>query len=365
MNTTKSNKQKIVRSRTVKSRVPSRNNAIKKIYNRDYYGKKILPTTNIIQYIDSNFNVYMSMKAQKEKQDLPSASFEDFFIVDDILKKKEKSADINIQINKRPNTSLDKLLAYSLYYSEYKNWFNSPNKKMDTSLFKYQVGKDLSRIDFKINNIKYNANDEDNNSLKADKFNVEIINILSKFSVINFDLINKIDIVMCQNILNFITDLISLMISIKIAPEKLIITKAEKNATITLTKLEQNIAFNFKTKFYITKDGGINDPEFTCGDMEFIFVIDFKRKTYKLEKFNCKYNADICYQTESLQPNVENNQNKNEKEKDNSKYFRYGIPIALGVGGIVSAPFLLAALGGKNKRYKRSKRHKGKTRNKK
>ena len=45
MNTTKNNKQKIVRSRTVKSRVPSRNNAIKKIYNRDYYGKKTVSYT--------------------------------------------------------------------------------------------------------------------------------------------------------------------------------------------------------------------------------------------------------------------------------------------------------------------------------
>lgn len=354
MNTTKSNKQKIVRTRTVKSRIPSRNSAIKKIYNRDYYGKKILPITNIIQYIDTNFNDYMIMKTQKEKSDLPSVSFEDFFIVGDILKKIENNADINIQINKQPNASLDKLLAYSLYYSEYKNWFNSPNKKMDTSLFKYQVGKDLSRIAFTINNVKYEANNEDNNSLKTDKFNVEIMNILSKFSVINFDLINKIDIVMCQNILNFITDLISLMLSVKIAPEKLIITKAEKNASVTLTKVEQNIAFNFKTKFYITKDGGINDPEFTCGDMEFIFLIDFKRKTYKLEKFNCKYNADVCYQSENLQPNVENNDNDNNqnKEKNNSNYLTYGIPMALGVGGILATPFLLGVLGGKNKNIK-------------
>ena len=167
--------KKIIKSRTVKSRIPSRNNAIKQIYNRDYYGKALLPTTNIIQYIDTNFNDYMSMKEQKSQLDLPTASFEDFFIVDDILKRKENSADIDIQINKQPNVSLNKLLAYSLYYSEYKNWFNSPNKKMDVSLLKNQSGKDLSRIDILLNNVKYNSLGENINNMKTDKFNVELI----------------------------------------------------------------------------------------------------------------------------------------------------------------------------------------------
>ena len=94
MNTNKSNKnifQKKIKnkSRTIKSRIPSRNNAIKQIYNKDYYGKDFLPTTDIIEFINANFNDYMSMKEQKTAQDLPASSFEDFFIVDDNLKKKK------------------------------------------------------------------------------------------------------------------------------------------------------------------------------------------------------------------------------------------------------------------------------------
>ena len=362
MNTTKSNKNivptknKIIKLRTIKTRIPSRNNAIKKMYNRDYYGKDLLPITNIIQYIDANFNDYMSMKEQKTSLDLPSSSFEDFFIVDDILKRKENVANIDIQINKQPNVSLNKLLAYSLYYSEYKNWFNSPNKKMDVSSLKNQSGKDLSRIDIILNNVKYNSLDENTNSIKTDKFNIELMDILSKFSVIDLNLINIIDIVMCQNILNFITDLITLLISKKIDPEKLLITKAEKNVLITLTKSQQNIVYNFKTKFYITKDGGIYDPEFTCGDMEFIFLIDLKKNTYKFSKLKCKYNADTCYQGEDL-GNLKSKPDNvaNEDKKDSSKYLKYGIPIALGIGGIVASPFLLGALGGKNKKLKTKK----------
>lgn len=371
MNTNKSNKNivptknKRIKSRTVKSRIPSRNNAIKIIYNKDYYGKDLLPITNIIQYIDANFNVYMSMKEQKTSLDLPSSSFEDFFIVDNILKRKENVANIDIQINKQPNVSLNKLLAYSLYYSEYKNWFNSPKKNMDTSLLKNQIGKDLSRIEITINNVKYKSINEDTNSIKTDNFNIELMNILSKFSVIDLNLTNKIGICLCQNILNFLTDLITILISKKIDPEKVIITKAEKNVLITLTKSQQNIVYNFKTKFYITKDGGIVDPEFTCGDIELIFLIDFKKNTYKFPKFKCKYNADICYQEENLgalQGNVSNidnqdntNNTDNTDNTDSSKYLKYGIPIALGVGGIVATPFLLGALGGKNKKLKTKK----------
>ena len=89
------------KTKTTKSRVPSRNNAIKQTYDKEYYGKKLLPITKIVQYIDANFNDYMIMKHQKTAQDLPVSSFEDFFIVDDVLTKKENIADIDIQINRR------------------------------------------------------------------------------------------------------------------------------------------------------------------------------------------------------------------------------------------------------------------------
>ena len=372
MNTAKNNKQKIIRTKTVKSRVPTRNNAIKKIYNRDYYGKKILPMTDIIQYINNNYNDYMVMKKQKDALDLPPFSFEDFFIVDNVLTKKEDSANIDIQINKNPNASLNKLLAYSLYYSEYKNWFNSPNQNMDLASLKFQSGKDFSRIDLSINNKIYKSNtgdgqnEGDDNSLKTDKFNVKLMNILSSFSVISFDLINKFDIAMCQNMINFFTDLTTLLIIKKIAPEKFILTKAQKSIDINLTKSQQIVSYNFKANFWITKDGSIYNPEFTCAELDLIFLIDFKRNTYKFSKFKLKYNSAICYQDEEGSQvntsNANNENNVNEKEKNKPNYFKYGIPIALGVGGIVAAPFLLGALGGKNKklRLKKTKKNKRK-----
>lgn len=366
MSTTKSNKIVVpkknttIKSKTVKSKKPSRNNAIKHIYNKDYYGKDILPTTNIIQYIEANFNDYMIMKQQKDAINLPPSSFEDFFIVDDILKKKETKADIDIQINKNPNASLDKLLAHSLYYSEYKKWFNT--KKMDTSLFKFQIGKDAARINLTINKSKFSFIEDENNSLKTDKLNIELINILSKFRVVDLDLINKIGIVTCQNTLNFITDLISLMIGKKLAPEKIIIRGADKNLEITLTKNQENMLYNFHTDFWITKDGGIVDGEFLCGGIDLSYLIDFKKNTYKITKFKCKYDADVCYQTSDPQA-ASSASNAADVPKKYPNYLKYGIPIGLGVGAIVATPFLLA-LGGKNKKSKRkrNKKRKSKTR---
>jgi hypothetical protein len=369
MSTTKSNKIVVpkknttIKSKTVKSKKPSRNNAIKHTYNKDYYGKDTLPTTNIIQYIESNFNDYMAMKQQKSAINLPPSSFEDFFIVDDILKKKETKADIDIQINKNPNATLDKLLAHGLYYSEYKNWFKT--KKMDTSLFKYQIGKDASRIDLTINKTKFNFIEDENNSLKTDKFNIELINILSKFKVVDLDLINKIGIVMCQNTLNFITDLISLMLFKKLEPEKIIIRGADKNAEITLTKNQENMIYNFHTDFWITKDDVIVDGDFLCGQVDLSYLIDFKKNTYKITKFKCKYDADICYQTANSQQASNAATNAADvPKKDYSNYLKYGIPIGVGVGAIVATPFLLA-LGGKNKKSKRKRNKKRKSKTKK
>ena len=92
----------------------------------------------------------------------------------------------------------------------------------------------------------------------------------------------------------------------------------------------------------------------------------------------CKYNAETCYQEEelgSLQSNVSNQDNTvenvtpNEENQGNS-FLKYAIPGGLGVG-VIATPFLLGALGGKNKKLKAKKlktikrRRKNKTRKKK
>ena len=158
--------------------------------------------------------------------------------------------------------------------------------------------------------------------------------------------------------------ILSLMISEKIEPEKILIRGAEKNIELTLTKNQENIIYNFHTEFWITKDGSIYDGNYLCGEIYLTILIDFKKNTYKIPKFKCKYDADICYQTENLSNSQEETNVVDVPKKDYSKYYKYG-PIALGIGGIVATPFLLGVLGGKNNKSKRRKSKKRKTKTKK
>jgi hypothetical protein len=382
MNTNKINKniaptKKIIRSisgksKTVKSRIPSRNNAIKSTYNKDYYGTELLPMTNILNYINDNFNEFVIEKERKQREHKHEVEFDDFFINDNILEKKEKKADINIVIKQNPNMSLKKLLAYTLYLKTF-SWFETG--RMNISSFKNQIGKDVSRLSLKINNEDYVVQKPDGGSLNyykiADDFNIKIMNVLSTFSVIDFDLVNKIGILMCQNLFNFITQTISLMTMKKIQPEISVETSATKNILLNLTKNDQSMIINFKSLLSISYNQDL-DIQFTCGELEFTLLIDLKKNMYKFSKFILKYDIEGCNPVSNNQ-SISNNQqvnnqpiNNNEENQGNS-LLMYGIPAGLGVG-VIATPFLLAAFGGKNKKNKRVKgkrKQKNKTRKRK
>jgi len=374
MNTNKSNKniaptKKIIRSitgksKTVKSRIPSRNNAIKSTYNKDYYGTELLPITNIINYINANFYEFVIDKERRKNERKHEVDFDDFFIIGDILEKKEKNTDINIIIKQNPNMSLKKLLAYTLYLKTF-SWFETG--RMNISSFKNQIGKDVSRLSLKINNEDYVVRHPPNGVFNyykiADDFNVKIMNVLSTFSVIDFDLVNKIGILMCQNLFNFITQTISLMTMKKFQPEIAVETSATKNILLNLTKNDQSMIINFKSLLSISYNRDL-DIEFTCGELEFTLLIDLKRNTYKFTKFILKYDIEKC-NPEGNNHQVTNNQdNIVNKENQGSSFLKYVIPAGLGVG-VIATPFLLGALGGKNKKIKRKCKRKNKTRKKK
>ena len=145
----------------------------------------------------------------------------------------------------------------------------------------------------------------------------------------------------------------------KIQPEAIQLTQATKNISINLTQNEQLYILNFDSKLWITKDKIVHNGEFTCGNLKFSFLVDFKKNTYQIKDFNLNYDIKICYQ-DDLQEEVsqneeiseENSQEVPKKNKINPNYSKYGLPIGLGIGGIVSTPFLLGLLGGKKKTKK-------------
>jgi len=342
----------VIRNKTRKSNVPSRNNAIKALYNKDYYGTTLLPMTDILNYTNNNFDEFVIYKERNMNETGDEVDPADFFIIDDIFKKKEKTANINIIIKKNPYTSLKKMLAYSLYTKSF-SWFN--NGIMNISSFKYQIGKDVSRTDIKINNekyvIQYPADDYRDYNKIADDFNIKIMNVLSKFSIINFDLVNKIGILMCQNVFNFTTDLITFMIMKKIEPELSSDMEANKDILINLTQNEQTIIFNFNSKLTITYNKEYN-IQYKCGDSDFTLLVDLKKNIYKFTKFILNYNVEGC-KPPNIVNQINNNVNINEN-KGTSDIIKYGIPMGILATGLVGTPFLLAALGGNhNKKLKR------------
>jgi hypothetical protein len=255
--------------------------------------------------------------------------------------------------------SLNKILAYSLYLQSF-SWFQ--NGIMNISSFKYQIGKDVSRAEVKINNelLVIPEDDYGNNILITDKFIIKIMNVLSKFTIIDFDLVNKIGILMCQNLFNFITQTISLMTRHKIEPEISAETKATKNILINLTQNEQSIIFNFNSLLTISYNEELN-PEYTCGNLDFSLLVDLKKNIYKFTKFILNYDIEKCKPPDNNENQIDNqiNNNANQNNKNNENkgtpdIIKYGIPLGILATGLVGTPFLLGALGGKhNKKLKR------------
>jgi hypothetical protein len=350
------------RNKTRKSNTPSRNNAIKALYNKDYYGTTLLPVTDILTYVNNNFAEYLVYKERNLAETGYEVDSADFFIIDDIFKKPEKTANINIIIKKNPVMSFKKMLAYSLYTKSF-SWFN--NGIMNISSFKYQIGKDVSRTDIKINNekyvIQYPADGYRNYNKIADDFNIKIMNVLSRFSIIDFDLVNKIGILMCQNVFNFTTDLITFMIMKKIEPEMSSDMEANKDVLINLTQNEQTIIFNFNSKLTITHNKEYN-IQYKCGDSNFTLLVDLKKNIYKFTKFILNYNVEGC-KPPNIVNQISNNVNINEN-KGTPDIIKYGIPMGILASGLVGTPFLLGALGGKNKKYKKTKKKKRKRKSK-
>jgi hypothetical protein len=259
-------------------------------------------------------------------------------------------------------TSMNGKYGFFCNKSEYNKWFNA--EQMNVSLFKDQIGKDFLRLNVIINNqenVGRNRKEKETNSNVTDNFYIKLMQIISKFSIIDLNLINKFGICACQNIFNFITDMLSVEISKKIQPEIIQLTKATKNVSINLTQNEQLYILNFDSKFWITKDRSIYDPEATCGNLKFSFLIDFKKNTYQIKDFNLNYDTKTCYQ-ENSQNNSSTEENSEESSQNNSKkknkkidYSKYAIPISIGVGGIIATPFLLGVLGGKKEKRKTKK----------
>ena len=179
---------------------------------------------------------------------------------------------------------------------------------------------------------------------------------------IDYNIINKIALLSCQNIFNLITDLITIKINTILAPETNTVFRPTKNIVITFTEKEQTMEFNFNSKLIISTNGILN-PEYPCGKIIFNFFVDLKNNNFKFNNFELSYDLDKCDEHVENNNEVTNEVTNEAPNAVGSKMnLKYAMPVALGIGGIVATPFLLGALGGKKsfktRRRIRSKKQK-------
>jgi len=335
-----------------------------------YYSKKfkstmLLPQTQILNYIFTNYNQYLNVKQERESIKSNALTLDDCFIINqNEFPVGIKKNTINLKLNMNPKTSLDKLIAYCFYIKQ-PAFFKTTITNF-TELLKNQIGKDVSRGDRTINGKEYNSSyygsNSKNNYQITDLFYQNIIDYMFKINKsINLDIVNKFGLLSCQNVYGLITDLLTIKLIDILSPETSTVFRSDKNIKITISKTNFSMEFIFKSQLIISRNGEPMDPEYPCGNLEFSFYVDLRKNKYELRKLFIEYDINKCGPTTEL-TNVEtNNQNLN-KDDNNYDYVKpeYIIPAGLATAGIITTPFILGYLGGKDK-YKYNK-NKNKTR---
>jgi len=336
-----------------------RNKAIISNYENDIIKQnpQKLPITEFVDYTKTLYEPFVNEKEEKKRLNQNEIDLSDIFSIPAELVKPEKIANINTSFKQNTSMTLDKFIAYSLLFKSFENFeANGINKgKLKISDFKNQVGKDVSRVDVKINGLALPENIivPDNNYKTADNFNLYIMQEMSKNQLlIQQNTIIKIDAIMCQDLFNFISQTISLYISNKVSPETATEVASKKNIEIILTSQEQSIICNFNTSLMISYNKKY-DPDYLCGKYSFKLKVDLKNNTYTLNDFNLSYNLDDC---NPVNKNETPNQSKDSQLKDNQYNAASNNPKAVAgvattglLSGTTLALLLTGILGGKVK----------------
>ena len=325
---------------------------------RLFINTRNFPYTNVIKYMIDNFPSYLNLKSQLDLENKYVLYLDDCFKFNDEIPSGQKELDIETTaVGKINNISLDKLISYSFYMMTAYMFID--NKKINNrmkviELLKYQMGKDIQRDDRIINGKEYDGayfQTFKNYYSVADNLYKILIQLYSSiYKDINYDSINKILLLSCQNIFNLLTDLIVLKVNTILQPETSAVFDPKKTITITITKEQQTMEFYFESKLIISRNGDMN-PEYPCGYLVFKLLVDLKNQSYSLSEFKLKYDINKC----GPETNNDKLGDAPEKESNLSDKMKYIIPAAVSVAGIVAMPFLLGGLARNKTRSKKIK----------
>jgi hypothetical protein len=329
------------------------------IYNpyEKYKNTKLIPKTSIITYMFSGYKEYLTYKEKCDKEKRNTLNLDDCFIINkDAMPVGLRKNEINLSLKMNPKLPLYKFLTYC-FYSTQSSIFNSDiNNAIST--IKFQVGKDIKRSDRTINGKSYPGSfyNEDNYYSDTDLFYQNIIDYMKLYhNKINLNIVNKIALLSCQNMFNFMSNLISLKLLEILKPEINAIFRPNKQVNITITKNEISMELYLKCQLIMSRDQEPIDPEYPCGNLEFNLYFDLLKNRYELKNFILDYDIDKCgpeIQKEPIAENVENGELNNQQK---SKMKKYILPVGLATAGIIAMPFLLPLLGGKTKKNKTKK----------
>ena len=265
MNNTK-NKRRIDRYNKTKKRLHPDKSIMKLIV-----GTHNLPLTNFIQYLKDNYPAYATVKEAADTNNKNVLYLDDCFKFNREIPIGDKKINVNTTATQKNNFSLDKLIAYSLYMLTKYLFVDDKGKptsmKKMFELLKYQIGKDIKRTDIMLNGKEYPStyfHKNDDYYKTADQYCQLLVDKYSKFdNTINYDNINKILCLTCQNMFNLITDLIVIKVNNAVSPETCAVFRPSKSISITLTKEVQTAEFNFKSSLIIS---AISKPSLHHGD---------------------------------------------------------------------------------------------------
>ena len=302
-------------------------------YENHFKNTKLIPYTYIIKNIYDNFD-----RNIKDK----NITIKDIFSFDRKIQNNISIANIS----NKPEFGLDKLLGY-IYYYKSSSFFYDENKKEKRSLsfvikeLKNQIGKDMKRLNFDINNMNINREriSSETNESATDILYTHLIDAFTfqKNNNINLNIINKLSLLTSQNILNFITDLLEDLIQNQFNTRHNIY-KPNININISINENDTKINIIYKGRF-------VDDNTDIYGDLKFNIEFDIKNETFQFESLLINLNKNNIQET-THDTNDENINHSNINAKT------VGIPLTI-TSALVTTPIMLALLGGKKKKTKK------------
>ena len=388
---TNDKKKKINRKNTTK-RSKKTMNTIQ--YYHKFRNTHFLPYTKIMKFMEKQFPEYEISYKKKQNE----KTIYDLFQIDFSNSLQESKGVYNgVNILNNPSFSLNDLISYSIF-SLSKEFFrkNDNEYTFQTNLLKYQTGKDIRRIklilnenvmDFRKENEGGESEEEPNYYEITDKY-IQLLLENYGSENINYNLINKICMLSCQNLFNLMSDFFQLLLiqitkdylqgsTIQIAPG----AKEDIHGNPTLSHpkyIDVKIDKDNKTVTYHFDTFLFNFPDFErIGRLSYVLSFHLITNRFQLESLHINYDltkpktdstssssspsrySNMITNIFSSNPSRFTSSETNSESSSShpptpyKKYAKYAIPAGI-VGIGTAALFASGVLGGKSKKKKRS-----------